>query len=390
MKSKSIKRITVLGLTLCMLVQLAACTVQSGEAVITPLPSQNEQQDEPQNTSFPETTAEHMPEQKTSPTVTPTPASVPTVTATTAPVGTEGSDVQVTPTPTPTPVDFIDTEPPVMVTRPIYITEGDPITYSAGVTVTDNSGEKVKAVVLNKSDVNKYVPGEYTVNYSATDSAGNVSYASTTIYVRNLNDITEEEALDAAYAALDEIITEDMTELEKIHAIYLRCCRITYSDAHISYNEEGFQYEWQGAAYLGLNMNQGDCYTFAVTAWLLLTCAGIDNLLVNSEPYNLKIIHFWNMINLGDGWLYFDTTKFSGFDKRIFLYTQEMIEDWDEQKRIYDEMKNNAKRPPVHGFDWEKFQITPIQHLDEPILFIEEDGRVAGGIDKIYTEEDLY
>ena len=70
------------------------------------------------------------------------------------------------------------------------------------------------------------------------------------------------------------------------------------------------------AAYDGLYKRSGDCYTYAITSQILLTHAGIDNILIEKIP--TRRLHFWNLINLGEGWYHFDACRRS--DGKSFFY----------------------------------------------------------------------
>ena len=66
---------------------------------------------------------------------------------------------------------------------------------------------------------------------------------------------------------------------------------------------------------------QGDCYVFACTAKVLLTRAGITNMDIEKIP--AKTRHYWNLVDIGDGWYHFDTTPRK--DGTIFFM-------WDDAK----------------------------------------------------------
>ena len=77
-----------------------------------------------------------------------------------------------------------DTEDPVVTLNgqtSLTLTQGDAFT-DAGVSVTDNSGETIDAVVSGDT-VDTSVPGVYTITYTATDSAGNSASTTRTVTV---------------------------------------------------------------------------------------------------------------------------------------------------------------------------------------------------------------
>ena len=73
-------------------------------------------------------------------------------------------------TPTPPPAD---TAPPVISgAHDLSVAVGESISYRAGVTVTDDSGETV-ALQVDATEVDLTKPGEYEAVYWAEDAAGN-------------------------------------------------------------------------------------------------------------------------------------------------------------------------------------------------------------------------
>ena len=77
-----------------------------------------------------------------------------------------------------------DTEDPVVTLNgqtSLTLTQGDAF-IDAGVTVIDNSGETIDAVVSGDT-VDTSVPGVYTITYTATDSAGNSASTTRTVTV---------------------------------------------------------------------------------------------------------------------------------------------------------------------------------------------------------------
>lgn len=101
----------------------------------------------------------------------------------------------------------------------------------------------------------------------------------------------------------------------------------------ISYNGVNNASSWQEAAYTGLTSRAGNCYTYYATARMLLTQAGITNMSIQSPD------HYWNLVDVGDGWLHFDTT-YSSDGVRICLWTDDELTAYFElgykQRHDYD------------------------------------------------------
>ncbi|MDE5748511.1 MAG: hypothetical protein K2I21_13175 [Acetatifactor sp.] len=192
-----------------------------------------------------------------------------------------------------------DTEPPVIQgTRDIVIYKGDSVSYRKNVTVEDNCPEGLQLTVDNSS-VNLEEAGVYPVVYTAVDAAGNT--ASVTVQLTIIDRVyTVEEVNALADAVLASIITPEMSDRDKALAIYNYIRR---NVGYINYSEKG---DWVQAAYEGLAKRQGDCYVYASTAKALLTRAGIKNMDIAKIPTRRE--HYWNLVDVGDGWYHFDTT----------------------------------------------------------------------------------
>lgn len=192
-----------------------------------------------------------------------------------------------------------DTEAPVITgVEDLTILEGDAISYKKNVTVTDNCPDGLELMVDN-SEVNLSAEGEYPVTYIARDASGNETTVTATVIVEpRMYDLQTVYAL--ADSVLAEITTPEMTPLEKVKAIY------RYNTGNIAYINHSEKDDWARAAYEGLAEHKGDCYVYACTAKVLLDRAGIQNMDIEKIPTSRR--HYWNLVNLGDGWYHFDTT----------------------------------------------------------------------------------
>ena len=203
----------------------------------------------------------------------------------------------------------LDTEAPVIEgARDITIMQNYPISYREGITVTDNCDEDIQ-LKIDASGVKSKQIGEYPITYTATDRAGNTAEVTITL---NIIEEHYDEATVYAYASqvLASITTPEMNDLEKMTAIYRWVKRI------ISYTESDNKTDWTKAAYYGLVLHKGDCYSYCMTSKALLDVAGIKNMVIDTYP--LRDIHFWNLVDIGEGWRHFDTTpRIGGGD---FLY----------------------------------------------------------------------
>ncbi|MFI3213047.1 MAG: transglutaminase domain-containing protein [Eubacteriales bacterium] len=216
-----------------------------------------------------------------------------------------------------------DTTPPVIEgVKEITMTVGENVSYKKDIVVTDDYDEKV-ALEIDNSQVDTDVSGEYAVIYSATDSAGNKTEISTSLYVRevNVNPVASSDTpmtAEAVNAEADKILASitnsSMSQYEVIKAIYDWC------HTKIAYVDGAPKDDWVAGAYYGLIKRAGDCYTYAMTAKCLLTRAGITNMDIVRIPVG-NGMHFWNLVDIGEGWHHFDTCRRA--DGAMFFYLTE-------------------------------------------------------------------
>jgi hypothetical protein len=196
-----------------------------------------------------------------------------------------------------------DTEPPVFTgVHDIVIHEGDTISYKQIPRATDNCDGEMDYTV-DADAVNPSAEGEYTVTYTATDRAGNSTVQTITVTVLH-RDIDVEVVNEMADEVLARILTPEMTPMEVITKIY------SYVYNNIGYENRGKtedNADWVPAAYEGLKDHIGDCLTYASVSKVLLTRAGIENIDICKIPTSRK--HFWNLVNIGEGWYHFDACR---------------------------------------------------------------------------------
>ena len=175
--------------------------------------------------------------------------------------------------------------------------------------------------------------GTYPIVYIATDASGNKATVNATLTVVQ-SAADEETVKKLAKEVIDQIITDDMSGYDKLYAIYY------WVRGNIRYQDQPNLEDWLKAAYDGLKYHQGDCYVYCMTSRALLDAAGIKNMVIDTVP--LRYIHFWNLVDIGEGWYHFDTTpRASG---GTFLY----MNDADIQE--YSRNHQNA-----HSYDHDRF-----------------------------------
>ncbi len=230
-----------------------------------------------------------------------------------------------------------DTEAPVIIgAKDLSIMEGQAAAYRKYVTVTDNCPEGLDFTV-DSSAVNLNQAGVYPVVYTATDYAGN----STSVTV-NLTVQERKYDIDQVNAAADEILAEilkpEMEPVERVRAIY------NYVKTHVYYIEHSEKGDYVRAAYEGLIEKRGDCYVYACTTKVLLTRAGIQNMDIEKIP--TRTHHYWNLVNLGEGWYHLDTTPRSDHPD-IFMWTEEQLMAYTAQ-HFYPHNYDHSLYPEVN------------------------------------------
>ena len=178
--------------------------------------------------------------------------------------------------------------------------------------------------------MNANAVGTYPVTYTATDNAGNTTTVTVNLkIIENL--YTESTVNELADKVLAQIIKPGMTDHQKLKAIY------NWVRGSIAYTNSSDKGDWLKAAYEGMKNKKGDCYTYASTAKALLTRAGINNKDIKKIPS--KTSHYWNLVNIGEGWYHFDTTPRKG-QTISFCYIS------DEDLMEYSKANNNS-----HNYD---------------------------------------
>lgn len=203
---------------------------------------------------------------------------------------------------------------------------GDPISYKSGITVTDDQCDSPKLTVDN-SQVNTGEAGTYPVTYTATDDAGNSSSVTVQLtLVDKPEGYVEPEVIDQlAQEILDQITTEDMSQMEVAFAIY------KWTSTSIAYTGSSDKSSWTGGAYQAFTQRSGDCFNYFAAAKALYNAAGIENVdVVKSDTSHSS--HYWSLINLGDGWYHVDCTPRSNPGK-FFMNTDAELEAYSVENR---------------------------------------------------------
>ena len=218
---------------------------------------------------------------------------------------------------------FLDEVPPVItgaVNREIFI--GETIAYKEGITVTDDNTEN-PVLTVDNSAVRSQVPGIYPVIYTARDASGNETSVTVYFTLRQRPEIYVEP--EAAYEYARDVlnnkikVTPQMTKPQVAAAIY-NWVKLNISWYDHSNKENG----WPAGAVDGFQQRRGDCFTYYAVTKALLDVAGIPNLDVVKviTPETSQSSHYWNLVDVGDGWVHMDCTPRAGnMEDSFFLYT---------------------------------------------------------------------
>ena len=156
-------------------------------------------------------------------------------------------------------VEEYDIVPPVIegqLDKIVYT--GQAVSFKQGIIVTDNVDTDIE-VQVDSSHVNLDVPGEYPIEYTATDSMGNMDLKEGTITVIKA-EYTPDEVDALADEVLAQIIKPDMSDYDKAHAIYV------WVKGNMGYSESEDKGDWLKGAYDGLKNRHGDCYNISLSA----------------------------------------------------------------------------------------------------------------------------
>ena len=152
-------------------------------------------------------------------------------------------------------------------------------------------------ISVDTSKINWEKEGVYKVYYTAKDSAGNKAktWAKVQVYKKG----TAEEIADDV---LSSITKSKWSDEKKLRAIY------RYVTGHCSYVDNGSHTDWRSLAVNGIRYQSGDCFTYYAVSRLLITRAGIPNIMIQRYPAHPGHDHWWNLVYVRVGGYNFDTT----------------------------------------------------------------------------------
>ncbi len=258
-------------------------------------------------------------------------------------------------------VVFDKTAPVILEERLLYILVGSSsANYWDKVTVSD-AKSSIKSTDFDDQQVNLNKIGVYPVSLSAADEAGNVVTVTRNVNVvrestyytmLSLNNPTNNKADAFVDAVIAEIIKEDMTQTEKMRAIYdwLLNEMVYQTDLSHDYAIDTYN-KLDDYALISFTKFKGHCFHYAAMAALLLDTLNLEMTLVEGEGYSSTaeshfVIHFWILVKVDGHYVHFDPLyeylylKYSTH-KDFFLVKDAQIFDithrWD--KSLYPSTK---------------------------------------------------
>ena len=229
-----------------------------------------------------------------------------------------------------------DTTPPTIGVTPIQIFLGDSVSYRKHTPVYDDFVGEIKLEIdSSRVDLNKV--GEYTVTFTATDASGNVAVAEAPVSVTERPSV-EAETHQMIDDLLADMITDDMTDLEKLWAMYM------WINTNIGYISTSDKSNYVKGAYDGLKSRLGDCYTYYSLVRIMAEHMGFEHREVVRD--SLTTEHYWNLIYYNGGWYHLDTSRFIKGNARIFMLTDDEAAEWDATYYRIGHIFDHTLHPP--------------------------------------------
>ncbi|MBR2523759.1 MAG: transglutaminase domain-containing protein [Clostridiales bacterium] len=224
-----------------------------------------------------------------------------------------------------------DFEPPVIVgTHDFEFPAGQIPDYTEGVVVTDNLDPEPDLTVSD-FEVDGFTPGQYTLQYIASDAAGNETMVSVNVTVtegtgeivmptpsagggsnKKYSNCTTADAYAAAQKVYNKICNGGMSAVQKGLKIFY------WVNHNISFSQYGVDYtSFASLACQAFATRHSSCYGHWACCKALCDIAGIPNRTVyrsGSSKY-----HVWCLCYLNGGWYHCDATPWPG-QGHYFIY----------------------------------------------------------------------
>lgn len=234
-----------------------------------------------------------------------------------------------------TPVTVIeDFEPPVILgaaDRSLCV--GSTISYRSGIILRDNL-DPAPRLTIDSSGVDLSKPGTYPLVYHATDEAGNTATLEiqVTVHEKVYYYVDEETIWAEADRVLSWLVNDDMTDREKVEAVYW------WIQRNHTYVSHADHLDWKQSAYQMRVTLKGDCYSFFALSKLMFERLGIPNIDVKRlRTPEHGADHYWSMVSVDGGqtWYHYDSTPFDVVPEEFCLVTDAYLDDFSARYRNY-------------------------------------------------------
>ncbi len=205
----------------------------------------------------------------------------------------------------------------------IFVAKGANVKYKSYVYVTDDLDPDPKLTIDN-SNVDLSKEGTYKVIYTATDWAGNTTTREVEIEVgaEEEPNVSEDVIYAKADEVLAEIIEDDMTDLEKVFAVFF------YVRDTFTYVKDNNYWEYKQEAYHMMMTLHDNCYANVCVSKLLLERLGFESFMITGTLGYLDEYHYWNMVSIdgGKSWYHYDSAWWTWMNDEypICMVTDEM------------------------------------------------------------------
>ncbi len=257
-----------------------------------------------------------------------------------------------------------DTTPPTVKPKSsnTIIYAGKTVSYKNLISVSDRGGSCTVKVDSSAVDQNK--PGTYTVKYTVTDGAGNVTKFELKVTVMK-GDYTWEklETLIESKAKTELGFTKatvgNRTKVQIVRAIYnyVNDPNASATSANIRFEDQsntpaqeeqtgqktrvGWETDWIEEAYRTLEMpdgnRKGDCYSYYSVSKAFFEYFGIENEGIQRSTRSTESgTHYWSIVKVEGGWYFYDATrlrgKFSDGTRNACLITEAKLQGYRTSK----------------------------------------------------------
>ena len=264
----------------------------------------------------------------------------------------------------------LDKTPPVIEgVKDILVHIGETVAYKKGITVTDDTDPDPKLTV-DAGGVDTSKIGTYEVVYIAEDASGNKSTQTAKVSVVERDRITTDMVEEMVDEILSGIISEDMSVLEKLSAIYHFVAGIGYVDVNYGEAEEYLENAWYY-----YNTYKGDCRcTYALTR-VLIEGAGFKAVPIENVA-EAPIMHYWNLVSVdgGEKYYHFDPTAWVWADADVFMFTDKQLREYADRHRSTSYMWDETKFPATPKAEFEGYE-----EYTEKYQYVYEYADIFGG-----------